>query len=257
MRWSRWRTEAWVLVAVLLVVLLGSCHGLHLTSSHREGPDVTVTPPRPTRSPAPTDPAGPTLVTWGFTNHLLAAMVRNDGHRTLRSAHVRIDVFDPNGMRIYTSPPDLESKCCQLHNLPVGARAGLFLDLHALRPRVGKVVLSYEQPVWAPAGAPVFHVQVSRARLVHLRGGDVEVRAALRVEGTQIPYAAAQAFLTGPRHGLVAVISARVYCFRPGVWHAIRMSFTHPVPRGTTLQGVVAYPLPASAVPASVPACRR
>lgn len=205
-----------------------------------------------TAAPAPS--TAPVIESWGMDGSLLSVMVRNDDVRTIRMARVRLDVFDAAGKRLLTGSPDPMSKCCTIHNLPTDQKAALFLDMARIPGKVARVEAAYTEVTYAPQGARDAFVEVQNTRL-RRTADDAIVTARLHPRRISTAYVAGQAFLGDASGKLVAVISGHLYCFTNNRPQDIRMALTRPVPPGTVLLDVVAYPVPPEAVADSVPDC--
>lgn len=191
-------------------------------------------------------PRDPQVVTWGRDGSLVSIVVRNVDARQIEQALLRISLYDRSGRLLLSTTGPAASKCCTLLSVPPAGRFGLFLtvaDVHGIA-RVG-VAFAHPSAVRvrpSPASSRP-RIRVTNARFVRT-SHDALVTATFQPRRTVAAYVAGQAFLVDRRGHLVAVISGRFYCFDGARPHHVRMSLQHPVPRGTRLGSVVAYPIP-------------
>lgn len=242
-------------VALLaLLVVLGGCSGAQARSV------VPPTPPTPPLRHATTAPTGaattaatrtppvdPQVVAWGRDGRLLSIVVRNADARQVLDGRVEISLHDEAGrLLLATSGPD-PSKCCTLLSVPPGHRFGLFLVLPDDLTDIAAVSVAFAAPdevalrPWPARASPP--ISISDPTLSRTRT-DAVVTVTLRPQADVPPYVAGQAFLLDRHDHLVGVISGRFYCFERGQSRRVAMGLQHPVPDGTHLGDVVAYPIP-------------
>ena len=239
-------------IAALLAVLavaVSACSDSAPRQTHTDTSPTPVTLPTPvttqTPQPSPSPPAGPAVVAWGVDGSTLSVVVANQGALEITDAKVLITALDGSRQAIASTSGTPESKCCTVLSLPPGKRFGLFADFGPLAARIRGVSVTYLQvhlAPWRPAQAP--SVSVSNPVLGTDEDGTAVVTATLSARGATGPYVVGQAFLTDATGRLVGVISGRFYCFADGVSLRRRMQFFHPVPDGTRIAAVAAYPVP-------------
>lgn len=189
-------------------------------------------------------PPGPDVVRSGVHDGMLFVEVENRSTATIKAARVLITARGAAGDTIVAATGRLGSRCCTIYALPPGRRYGLFVSLRGSTEPVASVQVTYlDRSVVADhgraAGVAVRHPVLRIGR------GDAVVRATLVTPRHTGPYTVGQAFLADRRGRLVGVISGRFYCFRPRTPKTVFMHLLHPVPPGTRIVGVAAYPVPA------------
>lgn len=206
----------------------------------------------------------PTVVDWGGSGDQVVVVLRNEGSRTIRRAQVALTARNDQGMVVAQASDSAESTCCTVVGLPPGGEFGVFLRLHegAQMDDVADVEIRYDTITFGAADAPLATVEIRDARL-RRTPVDTLVHATLSLDGTRAAlrdlsgYVAGQAFLVDPDDDIVGVISGRFYCFsaaQPS--HRVAMQLLRPVPPGTRVARVLAYPVTADAglpVPQSCP----
>lgn len=201
-----------------------------------------VEPEQPNRSQSGAGPLD--VVEWGVVEGLLSVRVVNNTDRTLERAEAVINIV-PTGGRGGVSaggsvPDDL---CCTVLSLPPGGHFGLYVDLGPEIGEIADIEVSYADVAWSPAVDNA--LSTLQSGKVRLEGGRSEATVTTRITSTDklVDAAAGQAFLTGPDGEFLAVVSGRFSCFSPGRPRTVVMELFHPVPDGTTVESVVAYPL--------------
>lgn len=238
----------WTGGAALLLLATGLLTGCSDSSRAR---NEVVVPAGPTRSATPS--AGPTkaaapeptLIDWGINGQMLSTVIRNDSPELIRSARVKVSVYDEDGHLLLSSLGSTRSKCCTVLGLPPGKTFGLFLTSSLQPDRIGRVEVEYtdlDAVPWSAVKNPP-KLQAHSGRLT-LTADDAIVDAIVKVDNPRSPYLAAQAFLVDQNGHLTAVISGRFYCYANGTSRHIRMRLTHPAPAGTRLQQVVVRSIP-------------
>ena len=192
-----------------------------------------------------TRPAAPLETeSWGTVDGMLSVVVSNPAKRTLRYAVATITARDAGGVALGTSSTGApDGTCCAVADLPPSATYGFYFDLGPDADRVAEVEMTYRDVAW---GAPEESEATStmEATAVGLSAGALGavVIADVSTPGPAVTQAVAQAFLTGPDGEFLAVVSGRWTCFPAGGTRRIEMQLFHPVPEGTQVDAVVAYP---------------
>lgn len=225
-----------VAVATLVVTLLGSsCSTIH---DQLQGTQVPAD-----RAPASSRGPGPILETtsWGLVDGMLSVVVRNTTHRTLRFANAVVTARTADDQLIASSLEYDERACCEVHQLDPGQQYGLYVDVGPNGSRIAQVDVAYRNVTW---GRTTTGEQLAvTARPVGLHAGErgTVVLADLTSRGPEARVVA-QAFLTDRAGDLVAVVSGRWICLRPGR-QQLRMQLFHPVPAGTQVHRVLVHPV--------------
>ena len=193
-----------------------------------------------------TRPAAPLETdSWGTVDGMLSVVVKNPAKRTLRYAVATIVARDANGTALGTSSTGAPNgTCCAVADLPPGASYGFYFDLGAEADQVAEVEMAYRDVAWgAPEDAET--APPMEATPVGLSAGALGavVIADVSAPGAAVTQAVAQAYLVGPDGQFLAVVSGRWTCFPAGGSRRIEMQLFHPVPEGTVVDSVVAYPL--------------
>lgn len=267
------RSAAWMLAAGILLLAVALVLGLVLmlgggpgerpeagvpasrevsAASHSPDPTAGTTAGSSTEPKSQTvaqahRPAAPALVTWGGSGNQLAAVIRNDTDRQIRWARVEITTRDAAGNVLVATTGAAASTCCTVLGLPPGEDYGLFLNLDRPVSDVAEVQVRYAAVRTRPARASQrARIEVSDASFQRVPGrpGDAVVDATFTAHGEASRYVVGQAFLVGPGGALRAVLSGRYYCYRDGDQRRVRLERLQPVPPGTRLERVVAYPIP-------------
>jgi hypothetical protein len=179
-------------------------------------------------------------VTWGVTGGRLSIIVRNASSQLVRSARAVITAKDAHGNSVATTSGPPASGCCGIAQLAPGVEAGIYADLGAAIRRVAAVTVRYTDVAMAqPAPQP----PVSIADVSLQTGGDATiVTATMTLSGTIPESVSGQAVLTDAQGGIVAVLSQRFPCLRPGHARAARLRLDGPVPAGTIVASVWTFP---------------
>lgn len=219
--------------AVLLAVALstGGCDLLE-----RELPAEVPNDAQVDASPFP-------VVDWGVVDGLLSVRLHNNGDKTLARADALITVRLTDGATVQSGPSRDNDLCCTVLDVPPDQDFGVYVDLGLEAEQIDDVSVSYRNLAYAAAASQASpRVRAGDAELV---GGDTEAQVAvpLTAQGGDVPALAGQAFLTGPDGSFLAVVSGRFACFTQGEARDVVMELYHPVPDGTTIESVVAYPL--------------
>lgn len=201
-----------------------------------------VEPEQPNRSRASAGPLD--VVDWGIVEGLLSVRVVNNTDRTLERAEAVINIVTGDGRGGVSAGASVDDDlCCTVLSLPPGGHFGLYVDLGPDIGEVQDIQVSYAEVAWSPAVADALTMlKPGEARLA---GGETNATVTTRITATdgQVDAAAGQAFLTGPDGEFLAVVSGRFSCFSPGEPRKVVLELFHPVPEGTTVESVVAYPL--------------
>lgn len=189
--------------------------------------------------------AAPALetVSWGVVDGMLSVLVRNPSDRTLRHATGALTARDAEGNAVGSSAASAkDGTCCTVADLPPGASYGFYFDVGVDAEQVAEVEVRYREVAWRPGTAtPVPAPRVVPTQLTANSLGAVVVAEVAAAQA--VPQAVAQAFLNGPDGEFLAVVSGRWSCFAAGTTRPIQMQLFHPLPAGTTVTSVVAYPL--------------
>lgn len=210
------------------------------------------------RSTAPVkQPAALRVVQWGVNDGMLSVVVENTTDEEIRSAHVVITARDSRKTIIASVSGGSGALCCTIIALRPHETFGLYADFGPGVARTAKVSVDYSQV--AVAGAS------HNADKITAYGWQLESRDDLTLVHTYLasqadvgPYVAIQALLSdGSTRQLVAVVSGRFYCLFPGQRLSVTLQLFHPVPAGTRIVRVNAFPIPSDlvAVTAALPRC--
>jgi hypothetical protein len=197
------------------------------------------------------------VVKWGVNDQMLSVLIENRTDETIRSAHVVITARDSRGTIIASVSGPPGALCCTIIALRPHATFGLFADFGPGVARTAKVDVDYSQVSVAAESTGGDEIAASGGRLE--RRGDLTLVDAYLTSPADVgPYVAVQAVLSDPSGGrMVAVISGRFYCLFPGRQLAVTMQLFHPVPLGTRIESVSAFPIPSdlAAVTSDLPRC--
>lgn len=180
---------------------------------------------------------------WGVNDGLLSVVVVNRSRALVRSARAVITARDANGNSIATVSGPPSSRCCTILSLPPGGSFGLYAALGDAATRTRSVTVDYADVSMSAVAAAAPELDVTDAAL-QTDNGLAVVSATVSVKNLTGPYIAAQAFLTNAAGSLIAVVSGRFYCFDSTDSRVVRIQLFHPVPAGTKIKSVVAYPIP-------------
>ncbi len=223
-----------ILVGAALVVVLALSSACSVVSR-----DLEPETPNPSRQAA-----GPLMVVdWGIVDGLLSVRLVNDTDRNLERAKAEISVVRADGLRIGAGGAESDDLCCTVLSLPPGGHFGLYVDLGIDADQVADVEVNYTEVAWSPPREEALTALTTRkATLV---GGETNASVTALVTSSDEPVdaAAGQAFLNGPDGEFLAVVSGRFSCFSPDRPREVMLELYHPVPDGTTVESVVAYPL--------------
>jgi hypothetical protein len=183
-------------------------------------------------------------VSWGEVDGMLSVVVRNPRERTLRHATAVFVARDSAGVTVGSSTSSAKKgTCCTVYDLQPDASYGFYFDVGVDAGNVAEVEVTYRDVAWrAGASAPVPAMRGAPVALTANALGAV-VLADVTTPESPVPQAVAQAFLNGPDGDFIAVVSGRWACFEAGVPRRIKMQLYHPLPAGTTVESVVAYPV--------------
>ncbi len=224
-----------VVVTAVLALITSSCSAI---SEQLSGSDV------PTAEAVTGGAAAPILQTtgWGVVDGMLSVVVTNTADRTLRYAEGVVIARTADNQLVATSLAHSDSPCCQVEALGPGEDYGFYLDVGDRGPDITRVEVTYRNLSWAPATTTADQDQVT-ARPVALRQGDLGAVAVVDVTSDRaVPAVVAQAFLADPQGNVVAVVSGRWTCVRPGQ-QRFHMQLFHDVPPGTTIDDVRVHPV--------------
>lgn len=233
-----------VVVTAVLTLMASSCSAI---SEQLNGSDV------PTAEAVTSGSAAPILQTtgWGVVDGMLSVVVTNTSDRTLGYAEGVVIARTADNQLVATSLAYSDSPCCQVEALGPGEDYGFYLDVGDQGSAITRVEVTYRNLSWAPAAAAADQDQVA-ARPVALREGDLGAVAIVDVTSdAAVPAVVAQAFLTDPQGNVVAVVSGRWTCVRPGQ-QRFHMQLFHDVPQGTRIDDVRVHPVsddPAGSTP--------
>ncbi|MCD4526280.1 hypothetical protein [Nocardioides sp. cx-173] len=198
----------------------------------------------------------PPLVTesWGTVDGLLSVLVRNPSRRTLRYAAATVTARDASGVSVASSRGEAEPRdCCVVTDLPPGATFGLYVDVGTDVESVQDVEVAFRDVAWrAPSPTKPPPMEATAIRLAAGASGAV-VLADVATPGGAVDEAVLQAHLVDAHGEFLAVVSGRWACFAAGGSRRIEMQLFHPVPPGTEVASVLAYPVLSPARPA--PGC--
>lgn len=183
------------------------------------------------------------VVDWGVVDGLLSVRVVNNTGRTLERAKAVINIVRTDGVSLSAGGSVEDDTCCTVLSLPPDGHFGLYVYLGVETDEIEEVRVSYADVAWSPAISDA--LTSLEAGRVSLKGGEAgaTVTAMITAKDKPVDAAAGQAFLTGPDGEFLAVVSGRFSCFSPGRPRRVEMELFHPVPGGTTVDSVVAYPL--------------
>ena len=186
------------------------------------------------------------VVDWGFVEGLLSVRVVNNTDRTLERAEAVISIVKTNGVSLSAGASIANDTCCTVLSLPPEGHFGLYVDLgeEVRASDIDDIRVDYRAVSWSPAVDDA--LTTLEPTKIELEGGETDavVTTMVRTRGEDpVAAAAGQAFLVGPGGEFIAVVSGRFSCFAPGAPRRVEMELYHPVPDGTTVESVVAYPL--------------
>jgi hypothetical protein len=183
-------------------------------------------------------------VSWGEVDGMLSVVVRNPGDRTLRHATAVFVARDADGVTVGSSTSSAKKgTCCTVYDLQPDAEYGFYFDVGVDAGQVAEVEVNYRDVAWRTGKTdPVPAMRGAPVALTANTLGAVVV-ADVTTPASPVRQAIAQAFLDGPDGEFIAVVSGRWTCFAPGVPRRIQMQLYHPLPAGTTVDSVVAYPV--------------
>lgn len=182
-------------------------------------------------------------VNWGTVDGLLSVVVANRAQHTLSHAVARLTALDANGREIGTPAEAAPGgRCCTVADLPPGGAYGFYFDLGPDAAAVAAVEMTYQDISWATV-EPSTTAQV-QANPVGVEAGaeGAVVVADVATPGPAVASAVVQAYLVDGDGRFVAVVSGRWSCFAPGGTRRVEMQLFHPVPDGTSVHSMVAYP---------------
>jgi hypothetical protein len=188
------------------------------------------------------------VVDWGLVDGLVSVRVRNTSDdRALRRAEAVITVRMDDGTSVAAGGSVDHDLCCTLLDLPPGGEFGIYIDLGVADESVDDVDVRLDNLTWRPADDE--QVPLPRLSRPVLEQADVAAEVVTRVRtADQVPLLAAQAWLVGPDGEFLAVVSGRFRCFEKDTPRQVRLELFHPVPEGTSVAEVVAYPITDEAV---------
>jgi hypothetical protein len=232
-----------LIVAGLAVTVLAACTSDHSGSSPTSGPAASAPSTSAATTIGNTNAARLTVARWGVTpDGLLSVLVTNAGPGTVRSARAIIEAKDKFGNTVAASSAPNGTRCCTIINLSPHQSFGLYSNIGTRVSRVADVSVQYAQVSTAVRPLPSPVAALRDATLVtSSRGATVSVQVTM--SPTAGPYMTAQALLDGPSGKLIGVISGAYYCLRANAKRTITLQFFHPVPPGSSVSKVVAYPL--------------
>lgn len=180
---------------------------------------------------------------WGVTDGLLSVRVENNSEAMLERADATIVVELADGSSISARGEAPQDLCCTLLDVPPDEDFGLYVDLGERAEAVEQVEVSYSNLTWAPAEATtkVPSIVLGEPKLADTEGS-TEVRVDVTADA-DLETIAAQVFLHGPDGEFLAVVSGRFRCFTADEPRPIVVELYHPVPDGTVVESMVAYPL--------------
>jgi hypothetical protein len=172
---------------------------------------------------------------------MLSVVVQNVSDHTLQYAQGVVTARTADDQLVATSLELADAGCCDVVGLAPGQEYGFYLDVGPDAPEISRVDVAYREVSWDRTAAIVDHPEVT-ARPVGLRGdGAGTVALAELTSSRPVDGVVAQAFLTDDDGHLVAVVSGRWSCVRPGT-QLLRMQLFHPVPAGTEVDRVAVHP---------------
>lgn len=244
-----------VLVFLVIVCALAGCDG---SSGPAKSSGIATRPSAPSSAAAPllgvpvgTNPQTRLQVDqWGYTaDGLISVIVSNVGDATVRSARAIISATDAYGNLVAAvSAPQgtaLGTRCCTIIGLAPGQRYGLYSDFGTLLPRVKHVSVQYTSVRTDPnnVASPVASMNNPSLKT---DGKHATASVTVTMAEHTGPYVTVQALLNGPDKKFLGVISSGFYCIAPSTKRTIKLQFFHPVPRGSSIESVVAFPLDAA-----------
>ena len=183
------------------------------------------------------------IVDWGVVGGLLSVRVVNKSGRTLERARAVITIVRGNGVSVSAGGSVVDDKCCTVLSLPPEGHFGLYVDLGEQAEGIQEVRVGYADVSWSPpVDDALTTLDPKRVSLTRGESGTT-VTSMVTTTDDLVQAAAGQAFLTGPDGEFLAVVSGRFSCFSPSRPRRVKMELFHPVPDGTTVESVVAYPL--------------
>lgn len=221
-------------LAIVAALLMGSCSTITDQLDGAGTSDQTV----------PTGRPGPILetTTWGVVDGMLSVVVRNTSDRTLRYAEGVVTARTADDQLVASSLESRDTACCSVQQLAPGQQYGFYLDVGSAGGDISRVDVAYRNVAWDSVTAIDDHTSVS-AQPVGLRDGDLGTVVLADLTSNRSESAVvAQAFLTDADGDLVAVVSGRWTCVRPGS-QRLRMQLFHPVPPGTRVDDVLVHPV--------------
>jgi hypothetical protein len=226
-------------IAAVAFVVAGGASGCSAVADQLDGAEV-----EPADRADLTDLAQPILVTseWGVVDGMLSVVVENTTDRTLRYADGVISVRTADS-QLVASSLEGDPSCCGIVDLRPGQQYGFYLDVGDGGADASVVEVAYRNVSWAAAATEQPDVPDVTARPVQLERGDADavVLADLTSRGAQSEVIA-QAFVTDAAGQLIAVVSGRWNCLRPGT-QPIRMQLFHPLPPGAEVDRVLVHPV--------------
>lgn len=242
-------------VAVLIALACTACRG---STGQSSGAGTAVSGASESNTTGPGS-AAVRVVDWGIDDGLLSIVVQNVSGRTIESARAVITARDAHHTIVAAVSDATEGPCCTVFGIPPQGVFGLYADFGPAVTRTRSVSVQTAQVRYAPGAAlPGGSIQVTGTTFASA-GNLATVSAMVRSQTAASDYIAVQAILDGPDGKLVAVISGQYYCLSAGKPLRVILQLFHPVPRGTYVEAVHAYPIPASATLATarLPSCTR
>lgn len=222
-------------LAGLLLAPLGAC------SQIRDQVDGA----RLASGPLAVEYADPVLTTvdWAVSDGMASLLVRNDTQSTLRRADVLATAVDADGLALASSASmAFQSRCCRAHELPPGATFGFYFYVGEQQDAVTDVVVTYRNLAWSRADDSPAPLAVGEpVGMTTDEFGAVAVADITVLGSVPIPVTVVQAVLTDADGDLRAVVSGVWKCTAPGTAR-IRLQLFHPVPAGTVVSAVSAFP---------------
>jgi hypothetical protein len=184
---------------------------------------------------------------WGYTaDGLLSVIVSNVGDATVRSARAIISATDAFGNVVAAVSAQagtaLGVRCCTIIGLSPGREYGLYSNVGTRISRVKDVSVQYTSVRTDVANVASPVESMSDASL---RTGDkgATVYVTVKMSSRVGPYITVEAVLIGPDKKFLGIISGGFYCLAANTKRTIKLQFFHPVPKGTTVDSVVSFPL--------------
>ncbi|WP_193612675.1 hypothetical protein [Nocardioides lijunqiniae] len=183
-------------------------------------------------------------VSWGEVDGMLSVVVRNPGERTLRHATAEFVARDADGATVGSSTSsEKKGTCCTVYDLQPDQEYGFYFDVGVDAGQVAEVDVAYRDVAWRTGQtAPVPAMRGAPVTMTSNTLGAVVV-ADVTSPASPVGQAVVQAFLDGPDGDFIAVVSGRWTCFKAGTPRRIQMQLYHPLPAGTTVESMVAYPV--------------